>query len=1333
MLISSDFAHVVTSQMTTLFRLGSTVLAVLLFVNGGAVHAQQSIDEARNEPLGTTITVEGTVTRAYGAYVRLQDRSGPTGASAIVLRQASGSNSEAFQNDISDGTIRPGTTLEVTGTTSAFYGLVQISDGDLDSYSVQGQGDLPTPQSVTLPELIQNGEDYESELLRIEGLRFVGASGSFENGTTYAVEDGDGTRIEARVQDASETAVGGEPVPQGVFAFEGVLGQFHGEQQDANPPKEGYQLIPVRESDFQASLSFRFTRLFDIAQEGGEAGSVQVQALHTNGSEVSVTVQVGDGSTAASDTDVSGFDSPQTFTFSGSDPAPKTLTVEPVADDDAEGVERLELVLSSDAGAIASPRRFTFWILDDAAAQAPIIPGDSGSVLLNQLQHTYSGAPTLGYDAARDTLYRRVYNESGSVEGFYTGYQVSVDSEGGDASDQALEQGVNTEHIWPRSQGAEEEPARSDLHILVPARDAVNSARSNYAFGEIPDSDTDRWYFEDQSQSDAPPEADRPAWSELDNSPTAHDDRRFEPRHQVKGDVARALFYFEMAYPDRANDPFFEAQRETLLTWHRQDAVDSTEMHRTILQASHQDNTLNPFVVDSTLADRVYGSGRGQAGQVLSLEEARERGEGETVRVAAVVTRVGAEGLYLQDDSTGLFVAEPADRFGQVTQGTRLDVTGTLQYNNGLLQLIDVPDGGYDLLSQDNPLPEPVTLTLSEISAQGESYEAELVRVEEVSIEAAGDDAFQVGGTEGTYAIQDETGSLAVHLPLGSELAEQTIPAQATLQGPLGQFNGEGMGADQPDSGYRLVALGDEDLTDRLGPPSSLSATPEPDAVQLSWTRSGGSVVGYNIYRASSTFETPSEATQLNDALVEDTLFTDVDVDAGEQYVYGVTAVGSGGTETQLSDRVSARLYPETVTDTVHRAFDGSRSSEEYRLVALPGDVDRPLASTLEGSAGEDWQAYWDDGTEENFLLEFDGSQRFSFRSGRGFWLHADSLWSVEVSVPTVPLGDGAAVTISLHDGWNIISNPFGIDVPWSAVQGAHDAALQTLWAWDGSYSEAHVFASARSGSAFYFFNKQSLDSLRIPYTPVEGDKTSAPAQNDMTLSVQEENETISSIRVGTRPDARQDLDSYDQVAPPGQFAAASLYLNAPSGVDAPRSERLAREMRAPDGEGHIFDVVLEADPDSRVEFSAATIEALGEAAALVNTRTAQRYDLSSGKATVVRPKDATSSFRLLVGSSAFVDRTADDVEPDDVYLRPPAPNPIRNRARITYALPEAADVRLTVYDVLGRRVATLEEGRHAAGVHRLTWVPDRPANGVYFLRLSADDRHRTRKVVRVR
>ena len=212
--------------------------------------ARAEAREALRNDQQVTVTVRGTVTRAFGAFVRFQDDTGPTGASGLAIRQTFGELSEDFQQDIADGVIEPGTELLVSGSVSQFSGLLQINNEDLGSYDIVAQGEPPAPQLVSLGDIMApDGEEYMSELLRVEGLSFPNASGSFESGTTYTVEDEEGTSFEFRVQDDDETNVIGEPIPDGTFDYEGVLGQFNvfsGVDTD-----EGYQFIPVQPDDIQ--------------------------------------------------------------------------------------------------------------------------------------------------------------------------------------------------------------------------------------------------------------------------------------------------------------------------------------------------------------------------------------------------------------------------------------------------------------------------------------------------------------------------------------------------------------------------------------------------------------------------------------------------------------------------------------------------------------------------------------------------------------------------------------------------------------------------------------------------------------------------------------------------------------------------------------------------------------------------------------------------------------------------------------------------------------------------------------------------------------------------
>jgi len=1125
-----------------------TLLLSLLLLVASAVPAtaQITIADARQQGDGATVTVEGVVTRALGSFVRFQDASGATGASGLVIRQTSGT----FNQDVQDGTITEGTQLRVEGTLSTFNGLLQINEGDLASYSVEGQTTVPQPQSVTLSDLNNAGEDYESELVTISGLTLVDDVATFSSDATYAVSD-QSTTFDLRVQGSDESNVGGTPAPASEFTYTGVVGQF-----DRNAPfTTGYQLIPVRRSDIQGGVFFAFASGYNVSLEADGTVMATVQAFNVaDGQSVSVSVAPSTDGTADPSTDLSGSVSPSSLTFTGPNPAPQSISI-PIADDGmTEGVEFLELTLSSSDG--ASRSSFTQWILDDATAQGPVSTGLEGTELLTQLTSNFGNPLTLGYDIARDTMYRVIYNEGGTVQGFYSGYEVAVDPNSGeDPSGQALDGGINTEHIFPQSLGAGDEPARSNMHILVPARDRVNSARSNFPFAEIPDADTDVWFFEDQEQNTLPM-SDLENWSELNNSPSDRDDRRFEPRHAVKGDVARAIFYFVMAYPNQATIDFFQVQKADLLQWHADDPVDATEMRRNVLQASYQGNQLNPFVVDPTLVDRTFGI----------LTETRQ-----------------------------VFAGSSAE------------------------------------------------------------------------------------------------------------------------------------------------------------------------SVQIRWEAPlGGIATGYNVYRALQPFTSVDDAQLLNPAPISTTAFTDTAIQIGGTYTYRIAAVDDGGTEGPLSEPVTRTVYPSTVSFSVDQAFGDVAAESSYRLVALPGAVDRALGDAL-GEPEVDWTAFWDDGTDSDFLTRFDGSDTFRFAPGRGFWLLSSSNWAVDDVVANLPLSNGA-VSIPLHDGWNIISNPFPIDVQWSDVDAENGGTtLQPLWSWSGSFQQAEIFASAATGEAFYFFNDSGLTELNVPLSPVSLSAiapASASLQRAVTLDVRYasapsgeapsgeapsgeapsgeapsgEAPSGASVRVAESPDAADGRDRFDYVAPRTSFAAVSMHVASGNDADAPK---LARDVRAPSASGHSYRLALNAEAGTPVTITPSSLPSDPSVhVVLIRPDTGTRYDLRTGPATIT-PTAASTDWMLLVGTDAFVKGTAPE-HVTEIAVEPPSPNPFRQQTTLRYVLPEANEVTVRVYDVLGRRIHTLMDRQQPSGSHQLQWNGTSGsgapvASGMYFLRVRIGDTETVHKVVHVR
>ena len=99
------------------------------------------------------------------------------------------------------------------------------------------------------------------------------------------------------------------------------------------------------------------------------------------------------------------------------------------------------------------------------------------------------------------------------------------------------------------------------------------------------------------------------------------------------------------------------------------------------------------------------------------------------------------------------------------------------------------------------------------------------------------------------------------------------------------------------------------------------------------------------------------------------------------------------------------------------------------------------------------------------------------------------------------------------------------------------------------------------------------------------------------------------------------------------------------------------------------------------------------------------------------------------------VSTAGDEGVPVVTALEGAAPNPFNPATTIRFGLASSAMVRLTVYDLAGRRVATLLDEPREAGRHGATWDgrDDKGrllASGVYFCRLDAGGHSETKCMV---
>ncbi len=109
---------------------------------------------------------------------------------------------------------------------------------------------------------------------------------------------------------------------------------------------------------------------------------------------------------------------------------------------------------------------------------------------------------------------------------------------------------------------------------------------------------------------------------------------------------------------------------------------------------------------------------------------------------------------------------------------------------------------------------------------------------------------------------------------------------------------------------------------------------------------------------------------------------------------------------------------------------------------------------------------------------------------------------------------------------------------------------------------------------------------------------------------------------------------------------------------------------------------------------------------------------------------EAVSAASFTIGGTSGVG----DLPFGQLLLAQNAPNPFNPRTEIKFSLPSRQDVTLRIYNVEGRLVRTLLQGRQTAGTHTVAWSGQndqggRVASGLYFYRLITDSGTLTRKM----
>ena len=337
---------------------------------------------------------------------------------------------------------------------------------------------------------------------------------------------------------------------------------------------------------------------------------------------------------------------------------------------------------------------------------------------------------------------------------------------------------------------------------------------------------------------------------------------------------------------------------------------------------------------------------------------------------------------------------------------------------------------------------------------------------------------------------------------------------------------------------------------------------------------------------------------------------------------------------------------------------------------------------------------------------------------------------------------------------FNMLANPFGYDLDLTSIaswQGADNLVPGTpVWTYDevtrawveGAPSVApwQAFRVRSKGTSP---NKQRVFVIPSPSTPLLAARTAPAEQIAFTLSGTD----ADGMAIGDRAltvsfsdeaqaafSVEEDVEKFQVPAQAyaligarvgGQFVGRDVrpftHAEIPLAVEARGTESVFtlswNASALPVGLPVVLvDLVTGEEVDVRSQSSVQF--AVAPRAALADVPNA---DLADGAA-------ATDRFVLRIGSGT----ASAEAAPSAVELTAIAPNPSSGSARVSFALPEAGAVRLSVVDVRGREVAVLVDGPLAAGRHEAR-LGGTLAAGVYLVRLEAAGTVVSRQAVVVR
>ncbi|MEO9885183.1 MAG: LamG-like jellyroll fold domain-containing protein [Balneola sp.] len=574
---------------------------------------------------------------------------------------------------------------------------------------------------------------------------------------------------------------------------------------------------------------------------------------------------------------------------------------------------------------------------------------------------------------------------------------------------------------------------------------------------------------------------------------------------------------------------------------------------------------------------------------------------------------------------------------------------------------------------------------------------------------------------------------------------------------------------------------------------NALTANPISNNSNLSiGSRTGVSALAANIdeLRLWSTIRTPEQIRQnMFQKLVGDETGLAAYYSFDEFSVSTITDASPNSNNGTLANGAA-------VSSNVHPSGTFITGGEGWRILSSPfgnstyGSILEPLWT--QGFTGADYSS----GTSNVYVWDESDQQFVSISdaddippSGTGFLTHVYD----DVNFDDIPDGFPKKINIEekqnhgtvapmlsftdtgtlSNDGWNLIGNPYGASIDWDASTGWDTTNIDaTIYIWDdsqngglGSYLTWNgitgtldngiiapwqgfwVKANAASPSLMLNDSTRTGGGFLIKKAPVE--------QLVFTLQGNERSSKTILVLNEQASIGKDALDAYKLTSLSSNYLSLYTILEEGSGLDI---NSIPKTL----GEAVSFDLGIDGS-DLNGEFTVSwgtntfpknlklqLIDRELEITTDLSSENEYKFQLNkaleaqnigSPKHALISPQvvkaknpESGSRFMIRITTGTSVSDEPEIELPTSVELQQNYPNPFNPSTSIGFGLPQSAKVTLEVFDVLGRKVATLLNAQNkTAGRHTINFDALNLASGMYIYRLQAGSSIITKKLTLIK